>query len=122
MKVDNDEINQAIVEALNKKAFFMHIGGFATCACAPGITLTNLTQYNTALVKTWAPELHKYHAKYMNDLRNAHPELKFPFAASIFPTTTYNLGPTVSHQHLDFGTGGAQSPRSGILTLRREDI
>ena len=54
-------------------------------------------------MKNWSPKLHQHYADYMSDLKQHYPELNFPYEKSIFPTTTYNLGPcTISHPHLDF--------------------
>lgn len=54
-------------------------------------------------MKHWSPKLHQHYVDYMDDLKKQYPELKFPFEKSIFPTTTYNLGPrTVSYPHIDF--------------------
>lgn len=54
-------------------------------------------------MKHWSPKLHQHYADYMRKLKQRYPELNFPFERSVFPTTTYNLGPrTVCFPHLDF--------------------
>jgi hypothetical protein len=59
--------------------------------------------YRLATFKTWAPRMHALYAKNMSALKERHPDLTFPFPGSVFPSATYNLGPTtVTYPHLDF--------------------
>ena len=59
--------------------------------------------YCPATFKTWAPRLHERYAQNLAALQHDDRSLRFPFRFSVFPSTTYNLGPrTATYPHLDY--------------------
>jgi len=56
-----------------------------------------------AVLATWAPKLHEHYVKTITALFSHDNTLRRPFTRSIFPATTYNLGPqTFCKRHFDF--------------------
>ena len=80
-------------------------------------------------MKTWAPDLHAHYLETMAKLQQKHQDLKRPFANSVFPSMTFNLGPrTVCKPHRDFANlpfglcaitalGSFDSKKGGHLVL-----
>jgi hypothetical protein len=58
----------------------------------------------TAMFQTWAPDLYCHYVSYLKPLFQHHPELEDhrPYPNnSVYPSATYNVGPSVSTKHLD---------------------
>ncbi|KAI0668120.1 hypothetical protein C8Q78DRAFT_942006, partial [Trametes maxima] len=61
-----------------------------------------LAGYGDAMMKTYAPRLHKYYEDMMFRLRENNPRLRPLFDKNVFAATTFNLGlQVVTYEHLD---------------------
>ena len=98
----NGPAKQCALDELNSHPSFIRIASFMNCKFRPGEFTTWANCFQAALA-TWAPKLHKHYVENIASLLSNDNTLHHPFPNSIFPATTYNLGPqTVCNQHFDF--------------------
>ncbi|KAF8882383.1 hypothetical protein CPB84DRAFT_1686703, partial [Gymnopilus junonius] len=65
--------------------------------------MKRIASFGSLVFQSWAPKLHAYYVEKLGALQRSNSSLERPFCNSVFPATTYNLGPqTVCYPHIDF--------------------
>ncbi|KAJ7083030.1 hypothetical protein C8R44DRAFT_836523 [Mycena epipterygia] len=66
------------------------------------LLIARIAGFADAAFALWAPRLYKYYRRYDHDLRRHHPDLRRPFARSVFFCAAFNFGPNVwTFKHRD---------------------
>ncbi len=59
--------------------------------------------YSSKALLSWAPKLHEFYRKELDDLLKSNPDLRRNFSNSVWAATAFNFGPrTCSLRHRDF--------------------
>jgi len=102
MNFVNSPKKQRALEELNSHPSFVRIAGFMNCT-PHAFGTACIANIPSAVLATWAPKLHEHYVKNITSLFSHDNTLFRPFPRSIFPATTYNLGPqTTCTRHFDF--------------------
>ena len=102
MNFVNCPMKQCALEELNSHPSFVRIAGFMNCMPHAFCTAC-MANIPSAVLATWAPKLHEHYVKNITSLFSHDNTLSCPFPWSIFPATTYNLGPqTTCTRHFNF--------------------
>ncbi|KAF8911113.1 hypothetical protein CPB84DRAFT_1672179, partial [Gymnopilus junonius] len=81
----NSKTNMWLIQALNARMPIKRVVGFGS-----------------SIFESWAPQVHAYYVEKLGALQRHDRMLKRPFRNSVFPSTTYNLGPqTICYPHVD---------------------
>ncbi|TFY73063.1 hypothetical protein EWM64_g10949 [Hericium alpestre] len=64
--------------------------------------IQHVAGFGSSIFALYAPKVYAYYVENFEKLCHQFPSLKWPFQNSIFPTSTFNLGPaTICHDHID---------------------